>query len=111
MDILIDNAHTHGSGAVTVHVRALGPAVAFDVSDEGQRLTLEPHQLFAGPDVNRAGGIGLPLARKLAESEHARVILTSAQPPTFTFVADRAEPPANGTSQAPAADTDTVTMS
>ncbi|MEO9137868.1 MAG: HAMP domain-containing protein, partial [Jatrophihabitans sp.] len=32
LDILIDNAYTHGSGAVSVHARRRGDAVAFEVS-------------------------------------------------------------------------------
>lgn len=87
LDILLDNARTHGRGAVTVHARALGSAVALDVSDEGDGPDQEAHQLFADRDGSRPGGIGLPFARKLAEAEHARVVVTSLAPPTFSLVA------------------------
>ncbi|MDQ2795570.1 MAG: HAMP domain-containing histidine kinase, partial [Actinomycetota bacterium] len=86
LDILIDNARAHGRGAVTVHARALGTAVAFDVSDEGDWPEREAHQMFAARNGSRPGGIGLPFARKLAEAEHARVTVTSHAPPTFSLV-------------------------
>jgi signal transduction histidine kinase len=86
LDILIDNARTHGRGAVTVHARALDTAVAFAVSDEGDGPDREAHQLFADRDGSRPGGIGLPFARRLAEAEGARVTLTSLTPPTFSLV-------------------------
>ena len=96
LDILIDNARLHGRGAITVHARSLGTAVAFDVSDEGDGPAQEAHQLFAARDGSRTGGIGLPFARKLAEAENARLTLTSLAPPTFTLaVAGAVDDPAS----------------
>jgi signal transduction histidine kinase len=86
LDTFVDNARAHGRGAVTVHARSLGSTVAFDVSDEGGGPDEEAHQLFAQRGGGRAGGIGLPFARKLAEAEHARVTVTSLAPPTFTLI-------------------------
>ncbi|MDP9116991.1 MAG: HAMP domain-containing histidine kinase [Actinomycetota bacterium] len=88
LDILIDNARAHGRGAISVHARSLGTAIAIDVTDEGQGVTRAPHELFGERDGTRAGGIGLPFARKLAQAESARLILTAVAPPTFSLVAD-----------------------
>ena len=96
LDILVDNARSHGRGAVTVRARAVDTAVAFAVSDEGNGPDREAHQLFADRDGSRPGGIGLPFARKLAEAEGARVTVTSLTPPTFTLaVAGAVDDPAS----------------
>ncbi len=96
LDVLIDNARVHGHGAVTVHARALGTGVAFDVSDEGAGPGGEAYQIFANRDRARIGGIGLPFARRLAEAESARVTLTQQSPPTFTLVASSARSSVRG---------------
>ena len=57
-----------------------------EISDEGAALTVEPHELFRRrADVN-GHGIGLPLARRLAEAEGARLVLSESAPPTFALV-------------------------
>ena len=91
LDVLLDNALRHGRGAVTIHARALDRTIAIDVSDEGAALVKEAHELFRQRDVQHNGGIGLPFARKLAETENARVALTSAAPPTFSLLATAGE--------------------
>jgi signal transduction histidine kinase len=87
LDVLIDNAHRHGRGAVTVRARPLGGIVAIEVSDEGHALDRPAHELFRARDGSRAGGIGLPFARRLAEAENARLTLSHNDPPTFTLLA------------------------
>lgn len=85
LDVLIDNAAVHGRGAITVHAHKIGNAIAVDVSDEGPPMRQEAHELFN----RRAGqphGIGLPYARKLADTEGARLTLAAAAPPTFRLV-------------------------
>lgn len=80
--VLLDNALSHGAGTVTVAVRDLGTAIGVDVSDEGPGVTgTDP---LAQTPVN--GGIGLPLARRLAEAESGRLVLAVPAPPTFTLV-------------------------
>jgi signal transduction histidine kinase len=80
--VLLDNALCHGEGTVTVTVRDLGSAIGVDVSDEGPGVTgTDP---LAQTPVN--GGIGLPLARRLAEAESGRLVLAVPAPPTFTLV-------------------------
>lgn len=82
--VLIDNAGRHGTGTVTVYARDASPAVAIDVSDEGNQLhgdETDPFHLRAA----RGHGIGLPLARSLAEAEGGRLCLSSRSPTTFTL--------------------------
>lgn len=82
--VLIDNAARHGVGAVTVHARDAGAAVAVDVSDEGTQLDGDETDLF---DRHPTGGhgIGLSLARNLSEAEGGRLRLSNRTPTTFTL--------------------------
>jgi signal transduction histidine kinase len=86
--VLVDNAVVHGTGQVTLTVRDAGPAVAVDVADEGT-LDLDEATLFAGraADGTREGhGIGLALARRLAEAQGGRLRLRSSTPTTITLL-------------------------
>jgi signal transduction histidine kinase len=100
--VLLENAAAHGKGAVTVTIRGLPDALAIDVSDEGGPIKLTESELFARRSVWASGhGIGLALARRLAEAEGGRLRLTSPNPSTFTVLlpttdaANGAEPNAN----------------
>lgn len=85
--VLLDNATVHGAGTVTVRVRDASAALAIDVSDEGRPLTIPEARLFARRSSSATGhGIGLALARRLAEAEGGRLHLTQADPPTFTVL-------------------------
>ena len=85
--MLIDNADRHGAGTVTVAVRALDDAVAIDVADEGPPLHIDHAVLFQRRAAQAAGhGIGLALARRLAESQGGRLRLATPDPPTFTVL-------------------------
>lgn len=80
LGVLLDNAEVHGSGTVRVTTRDAAGAVAVDVADEGRGL--DPDALgTAGP-----GGMGLGLARRLAEAEGGRLVLTRPSPPVFTLL-------------------------
>ncbi|MFD0443027.1 sensor histidine kinase [Streptomyces indonesiensis] len=94
LDVLLDNALRHGRGTVEVTVREMGGAGAVDVSDEGS-LTLDRRALFErGTTTSRAGsGIGLTLAREMAEAAGGRLTLARAAPTTFTLLLPVAEPP------------------
>ena len=86
--VLLDNALTHGRGAVTVTVRDAGQALAIDVADQGPGITVSGDQLFTRLTSDGSGhGIGLGLARRLAEAEGGRLRLTRPRPPTFTLLA------------------------
>jgi signal transduction histidine kinase len=85
--VLVDNAATHGRGNVRLTVRDAGDAIAVDVADEGPSLTVPSSQLFARRGASASGhGIGLALARRLAEAEGGRLRLSASQPPTFTLL-------------------------
>jgi signal transduction histidine kinase len=87
LTVLLDNATRHGNGAVTVTVRDISEALAIDISDEGPGITGPPEQLFSRRSPRTDGhGIGLALARSLAEAEGGRLTLTRSAPPTFTLL-------------------------
>jgi signal transduction histidine kinase len=87
LGVLVDNATIHGAGTVTVTVREASGAVAVDVSDEGPGVQDPAGQLFAQRADRRDGhGIGLALARRLAEAEQGRLMLSRVAPPVFTLL-------------------------
>ncbi|HYZ35990.1 MAG TPA: HAMP domain-containing sensor histidine kinase, partial [Pseudonocardiaceae bacterium] len=87
LTVLLDNAATHGSGTVSVAVRNAVDALAIDVSDEGAGITAPEPELFTRRSRLAEGhGIGLALARSLAEAEGGRLRLTRPAPPTFTLL-------------------------
>jgi signal transduction histidine kinase len=96
LTVLIDNAARHGAGAVTVTARDAGEALAVDVEDEGPGIP-DDAELFVRRSRTADGhGIGLALARGLAEAEGGRLVLTGQSPTRFTLllpVADDARPP------------------
>jgi signal transduction histidine kinase len=85
--VLVDNATRHGKGTVAVTVREATDAVAIDVSDEGPGVHEPESVLFARRADQRNGhGIGLALARRLAEAEGGRLELAWRTPPVFTLL-------------------------
>lgn len=93
LDVLIDNADRHGAGTITVTVRALDDAVAIDVADEGPPLVSDAAAMFERRGQQATGhGIGLALARRLAESQGGRLRLATPDPPTFTLLLPGADP-------------------
>jgi signal transduction histidine kinase len=83
LDVLVDNALRHGAGAVTVHTReATGGGLAIEVSDEGPGF--DEAALAAafrrGDTRARGTGIGLALARSLAESIGGRLVISAPGP-------------------------------
>ena len=99
LDVLLDNAHRHGRGEVTVTVRETPLGVAIDVADRGPGLNGDSETAF----VRRASGgnghgIGLALARSLAEAEGGALVVSNPGPhPTFTLLigSDDADRPAH----------------
>ncbi|WP_253208709.1 HAMP domain-containing sensor histidine kinase [Streptomyces niphimycinicus] len=94
LDVLLDNALRHGHGAVAVTVREMGGTAAVDVSDEGS-LTLDRRAVFErGATTSRDGsGIGLTLAREMAEAAGGRLTLARTTPTIFTLLLPVTEPP------------------
>lgn len=84
--VLLDNAVTHGDGTVTVTARDAGRTLAVDVSDEGRGVDpgFDPFARRREPAAGR--GIGLALARSLAEAEGGRLWLSRPSPCVFTLL-------------------------
>ncbi|WP_131739148.1 sensor histidine kinase [Actinomadura roseirufa] len=97
LDVLLDNALVHGAGEVVITVRERGLAVAVEVADHG---TGPPGavDVFArrppGPYGGRHG-IGLALARSLAEAEGGRLAAARHPPAAFTLFLPKAGAAAN----------------
>ena len=92
LGVLVDNAATHGRGTVAVVVREALGAVAVDVSDEGPGPQDATEVVFGGrTDVQEGHGMGLHLARRLAEAEQGRLTLYRTASPVFPLLLPRAE--------------------
>lgn len=80
VDVLLDNALHHGRGLIAVDVRLTDRELVVDVTDEGTAPVIDPFsELRSGPNH----GIGLRLARSLAESDGGSLRVVEA--PTTTF--------------------------
>ncbi|MCO1654082.1 HAMP domain-containing sensor histidine kinase [Pseudonocardia humida] len=84
--VLLDNATRHGAGAVTVTARDADDAVAVDVEDEGPGVPDSAEPFVRRSRTAGGHGIGLPLARSLAEAEGGRLLLGRRSPPRFTLL-------------------------
>ena len=95
LDVLLDNAHVHGRGAVTLTVRDVDGWLALDVADEGAGFSGDPELAMTRRARGDGHGIGLALARELAHAEGGRIVVTSAGPrPVLTLLwASRNGPP------------------
>ena len=107
IDVLVDNAVVHGAGTIELAYRRTPGGVAVDVSDEGAGVGIEQSEQIFQRRHGSGHGIGLALARSLAEADGGRLLLTSHRPPRFTLIiptatlddppppdADVADPPA-----------------
>jgi signal transduction histidine kinase len=89
MEVLLDNAHRHGAGAVTVTTRRLDGWVAIEVADEGPGLGDDPERAFArrrGEPRADGHGIGLVLARSLAQAEGGSLTARAGPAPVLTLM-------------------------
>jgi signal transduction histidine kinase len=90
LDVLLDNAHVHGRGAVTLTVRDVAGWLALDVADEGAGFAGDPELAMTRRGRGDGHGIGLALARELAHAEGGRIVVTSAGPrPVLTLLLAR----------------------
>jgi signal transduction histidine kinase len=85
LDVLVGNARLHGAGDVVVAARAHHGAVSVTVSDDGPGIR-HPDNLFVRRQPEARGtGIGLALARRLAEAEGGRLVLKRNGPGGTVF--------------------------
>jgi signal transduction histidine kinase len=89
LNVLVENAAQHGHGTVTIRIRDAESTVAIDVSQDGPSLDRNAQLFVRDANRPRGRGIGLSLARGLAESEGSRLNLTNTDPPTFTLMIPR----------------------
>jgi len=86
LDVLLSNALTHGDGEVVVAFGEDSANLIVDVGDRGA-IGREPSEMFVRRDPSAAGnGVGLALARALAESEGGRLMLARLSPTNFRLV-------------------------
>jgi signal transduction histidine kinase len=92
LDVLLDNAHRHGEGPVTITVRTIDQWLAVDVGDQGPGFPGIADDAFTRRAASRDGhGIGLALAQALAHAEDGRLAITRPSPPTVTLWLPRTE--------------------
>jgi signal transduction histidine kinase len=84
---LLENSLTHGGGKVTVSTRSTGISLVVEVTDEGPGVPPELGARIFERSVSgrRSTGLGLAVARELAESEGGRLELVQQKPPVFAL--------------------------
>jgi signal transduction histidine kinase len=101
---LVDNAlrHTPSGGAVGVTLHRVDDAYQLRVSDTGTGVpAADVERIFdrfvrrAAPGSEGGGGLGLPIARWIAEAHGGTLVLGSTSAAGTTFVATLPGPPAN----------------
>jgi signal transduction histidine kinase len=83
---LLDNALVHGAGAVVIRTSHTPKSVVIEVRDEGKGVPPElAPRIFERNVSGRPGGtgLGLALARSIAEAEGGQVVLVRPRPAVF----------------------------
>jgi signal transduction histidine kinase len=94
LDVLLDNALRHGKGAVRVSVNANGRSGRVTVADAGSGISDEiSDQIFERGDSSAGGtGIGLHLARALAQADNGSLRTLSGEMTQFELRLSRLAP-------------------
>ena len=90
---LLDNALLHGDGTVTVRTSQTPKSVVVEVRDEGKGVPADlVPRIFERSISGRPGGtgLGLALARSIAEADGSKVVLVRPRPAVFAVFAPRA---------------------
>ncbi|MFF2043366.1 ATP-binding protein [Kitasatospora sp. NPDC058170] len=90
---LIENSLMHGAGTITLRVRPSGTSVVVEVQDQGAGVPPElGNRVFERAVSGRnSTGIGLAVARDLAEADGGRLELLSLRPPVFALFLGRSQ--------------------
>ncbi|MFE9257081.1 ATP-binding protein [Streptomyces sp. NPDC006879] len=88
---LIENSLMHGGGTVALRTRVTGNQAVIEVTDEGPGVPPDlGNRIFERAISGRnSTGIGLAVARDLAEADGGRLELVQAQPPVFALFLSR----------------------
>ncbi|MFD9480553.1 ATP-binding protein [Streptomyces nojiriensis] len=91
---LVENALMHGGGTVALRTRVIGNQAVLEVTDEGPGVPPDlGNRIFERTISGRnSTGIGLAVARDLAEADGGRLELLQAQPPVFALFLSRTAP-------------------
>ncbi|WP_031519471.1 ATP-binding protein [Streptomyces sp. NRRL F-5123] len=93
---LIENSLMHGAGTVALRTRVTGNQAVVEVTDEGRGVPPDlGARVFERTVSGRnSTGLGLALARDLAEADGGRLELLQQRPPVFAlFLAREMQPP------------------
>jgi signal transduction histidine kinase len=84
---LIENALMHGAGTVTLHTRVTGNQAVVEVTDQGRGVPTDlGARVFERTVSGRnSTGLGLAVARDLAEADGGRLELLQQRPPVFAL--------------------------
>jgi signal transduction histidine kinase len=91
---LIENTLMHGGGTVALRTRVTGNQAVVEVTDEGQGVPPDlGARIFERTISGRnSTGIGLAVARDLAEADGGRLELLQTKPPVFGLFLSRTPP-------------------
>ncbi|MET9698328.1 ATP-binding protein [Streptomyces sp. NPDC006529] len=91
---LVENALMHGGGTVALRTRVTGNQSVIEVTDDGPGVPPDlGNRIFERAISGRnSTGIGLAVARDLAEADGGRLELLQAQPPVFALFLSRTAP-------------------
>ena len=94
LSTLLENSLAHGRGTVDVEARRSGPSVVVEVSDQGDGVPskIAPHIFERSVSTAHSTGLGLALARDLAEANCGRLELIQMQPAIFALFLSESDP-------------------
>lgn len=92
---LIENSLMHGAGTVTLHTRVTGNQAVVEVTDNGPGVPpdLGPRVFERTVSGRNSTGLGLAVARDLAEADGGRLELLQHRPPVFALFLAQEIPP------------------